>query len=101
MHHLVSLNAFVAILDMSTEAGEALEQELGSERTTFVRCDVRSEEDVVEAIRVVDLKWGTKAVGGVVHCGGIGMAGKVCASPPLSKARELMSADGWAGRSAF
>lgn len=81
VHHLSSLGAFVAILDMSTDAGEALEKELGSDKATFVRCDVRSEEDVVEAIRVVDTKWGSKAVGGVVHCGGIGMAGKVRSLP--------------------
>lgn len=67
---------YVAVLDLNEELGQRVEMEL-KEVTLFVRCDVRSEEDVVRTIKEVDLKWGTKGVGGLVHCGGVGMAGKV------------------------
>lgn len=67
--------AYVAILDMNVEAGEAIARDIG-ERATFFRCDVRSEEDVNSAITAVDTLWGLeRTVGGVVHCGGVGMAG--------------------------
>lgn len=64
------------MLDMDEEKGERIEMEL-RELVIFIRTDVRSEEDVVAAIAKVDEKWGARAVGGVVHCGGVGMAGKV------------------------
>ncbi|KAL8292815.1 hypothetical protein RQP46_000509 [Phenoliferia psychrophenolica] len=75
VHELVKRGAYVAVLDMDEELGERIEMEL-KELVIFIRCDVRSEEDVIGAIATVDKKWGTRAVGGVVHCGGVGMAGK-------------------------
>lgn len=76
VRELVKRGAFVAVLDYSEENGEKVQQEL-AECVCFVRCDVRSEEDVKEAIKVVDAQWKGKQVGGVIHCGGVGMAGKV------------------------
>ncbi|KAL8286906.1 hypothetical protein RQP46_003912 [Phenoliferia psychrophenolica] len=75
VHELVKKGAYVAVLDMNVEAGERLEKELNG-LVKFVRCDVRSEDDVVGAIAKVDEKWGARAVGGVVHCGGIARVGK-------------------------
>jgi enoyl-[acyl-carrier-protein] reductase (NADH) len=50
------------------------------------RCDVRNEDDVKKAIAGVDKKWKDRKIGGVVHCGGVGMAGKVRLSlSPRSK----------------
>lgn len=47
----------------------------------FVECDVRDEEGVKGAIEKVEGRWGAgglgREVGGLVHCAGIGMAGKV------------------------
>lgn len=77
MHELVKRGAYVAVLDMNAELGERIEMELSTSLVTFCLTDVRSEEDVVAAIAKVDKKWGSRAVGGVVHCGGVGMAGKV------------------------
>lgn len=61
---------------MNIEKGEIVSAELGP-RTMFINCDVRNEEEVIAAIAQVDKKWGDKPVGGLVHCGGIGMVGKV------------------------
>lgn len=44
---------------------------------SFQKCDVRSEEDVLKAIAAIDKKWPKLQTGGLVHCGGVGMAGKV------------------------
>ena len=77
--HLLALGAYVAILDIQSEAGQALAKSLG-DRTVFARCDVRSEDDVAAAITLVQSKWPTQRVGGLVHCGGVGMVGKTVGS---------------------
>ncbi|GAA6043406.1 hypothetical protein JCM8097_008576 [Rhodosporidiobolus ruineniae] len=45
-------------------------------RLFFTRCDVGDEESVKEAIEAVKKRWPGTKWGGVVHCGGVGMAGK-------------------------
>lgn len=76
VHEIVRLGGYVAVLDYDQEAGERVVQLLQS-CVLFCKCDVRSEEDVKKAIKVVADKWKGKKIGGVVHCGGVGMAGKV------------------------
>lgn len=95
VHELVKLGAYVAgewaratsatswssflvsaVLDFDEEAGEKVAKLL-QDCVIFCKCDVRSEEDVKKAIKAVDTKWKGKKIGGVVHCGGVGMAGKV------------------------
>lgn len=61
---------------MNIEAGERIAMEL-PELVLFSQSDITSEEDVLKAIARTDHKWPTRTVGGLVHCGGIGMAGKV------------------------
>ncbi|KAK4701752.1 hypothetical protein P7C70_g4476, partial [Phenoliferia sp. Uapishka_3] len=75
VHKLAKLGAYVALLDMNSELGESVAEGL-REHAQFVRCDVRSEEHVEAAIAFIDKTWGEKPVGGVVHCGGVGMVGK-------------------------
>ncbi|ORY88170.1 hypothetical protein BCR35DRAFT_277220 [Leucosporidium creatinivorum] len=75
VHELVKLGAYVAVLDFDEEAGEKVAKLLQA-CVIFCKCDVRSEEDVKKAIKAVDTKWKGKKIGGVVHCGGVGMAGK-------------------------
>ncbi|PWN32221.1 NAD(P)-binding protein [Meira miltonrushii] len=70
------LGGYVAIFDINEEAAEQLAKDLGGERSTFARVDVVSEEDVQEAIAKCDKQWPKVKVGGVVNCGGVGMAGK-------------------------
>ena len=81
VHALLARGAYVAVLDLSEETGERVVKDLsvgeGQGRVMFAKCDVRSEEDVQAAIKRVTEEWKGKLVGGVVHCGGIGMAGKV------------------------
>ena len=88
VHELVKRGAYVAVLDMNVELGERIEMELKG-LVIFVQCDVRSEADVVAAIARVDEKWAAKAVGGVIHCGGVAMVGKVrfCPIPHLRALR--------------
>lgn len=79
VQHFHQLGAYIAILDVQEGPGQALASSLGA-RAVFARCDVRSEEDVSAAIEVVQSKWGGKRVGGLVHCGGVGMVGKTVGS---------------------
>lgn len=74
---LVRLGALVLALDFNEETGAGVEAELGRDKVLFVRCDVKEEEDVVQALKAMEDKWSGKQLGGVVHCGGVGMAGKV------------------------
>lgn len=70
------LGGYVAIFDINEEAAEGLSKDLGNERSTFARVDVVSEEDVQDAIAKCDKQWPKIKVGGVINCGGVGMAGK-------------------------
>lgn len=47
------------------------------ELVVFCNADVRSEDDIRKAIAKIDRKWPSRTVGGLIHCGGVGMAGKV------------------------
>lgn len=53
-----------------------MSKELGEQKCVFATADVRSEEDVERAISRVNDAWPDKPIGGLVHCGGVGMAGK-------------------------
>ncbi|EPQ26886.1 uncharacterized protein PFL1_05521 [Pseudozyma flocculosa PF-1] len=92
---LHSLGAYVGILDLDLDRAEKLAAQLnattasalpGNSSTTgqgnapraaAFRVDVCSEEDVVAALAGCDRLWTDVPVGGVVNCGGVGMAGKV------------------------
>ncbi|KAM0791130.1 hypothetical protein ACM66B_004416 [Microbotryomycetes sp. NB124-2] len=74
---LIKRNAAgVCVMDFDDEAGERIKQKYDNERVLFHLCDVRSEQDVSNAIKQARDKWPTRTIGGVVHCGGRGMAGK-------------------------
>ncbi|GAA5862350.1 hypothetical protein JCM8547_007612 [Rhodosporidiobolus lusitaniae] len=45
-------------------------------RWAYFECDVGDEESVKNAVRRVQEQWKGRKWGGVVHCGGVGMAGK-------------------------
>lgn len=72
---LHSLGARLALLDLAVNAEQVAHY--GSDRAVGCECDVRSEEEVMAAIRAVDEKWGGGVVGGLVMAAGVGMAGKV------------------------
>lgn len=69
---LVAKSGYVACLDLNAETGEG-----GSDRVHNVQCDVGDEDSVKQALKSVKEKWQGRKWGGVVHCGGVGMAGKV------------------------
>lgn len=74
---LHSQGAFVALFDLNVSAGQSLQRELGS-KTRFWECDVGDLESVEKAFEGVR-KWVEEEKliwGGVVHAGGVGMAGK-------------------------
>ncbi len=80
--HLHSLGAYVAIMDLNHEAGQALANTLnssskGEKRAAAFEVDVCSEEAVSAAIAGSDKLWPKVPVGGCVNCGGVGMAGKI------------------------
>ena len=66
--------AKVALLDVNTEAGDALATELG-DAAVFHKTDVSNSDDVAAAIKRAQDALG--GVHGVVGCAGIGTAGKV------------------------
>ena len=70
------MGAFVLALDFNEETGQALEKELKG-KVLFARADVKEEEDVLAALAKLEQEWPGRKVGGVVHCGGVGMDGKV------------------------
>lgn len=95
--------AHVGIFDLDLDGALALVKELGSERTIACEVDVCEEEPVVEAIKACDDKWPGVTVGGVVNCGGVGMAGKVSVCVRCERVRgrtddhasqQTISADG-------
>lgn len=73
---LVRRGAYVGLLDFDEEAGKKIELQFGG-CVLFSQCDVRDEEGVQKALDEVKAKWPQKKLVGVVHCGGVGMAGKV------------------------
>lgn len=66
---------------MNVEAGQQIAKEIGS-KALFVKCDVRSEEDMNAAIAKIDEVWGHLPLGGVIHAGGVGATAKVSLSTP-------------------
>ncbi|SCZ93920.1 BZ3500_MvSof-1268-A1-R1_Chr6-3g08987 [Microbotryum saponariae] len=73
---LASKGALVGIMDYNEDSGTALAKELGADRAFFALVDIREENQVSSAIEKTCEHWKGKKVGGVVHCGGVGMAGK-------------------------
>lgn len=73
---LVTRGGFVAVLDLNVEAGSKEEKQFGN-TVAFFRCDVGDEESVKQALKGAKDRFEGKKWGGVVHCGGVGMAGKV------------------------
>ncbi|SCV67409.1 BQ2448_5020 [Microbotryum intermedium] len=71
-----SQGALVGIMDYNEDSGTALAKELGADRAFFAVVDVREEDQVSSAIEKTCEHWKGKKVGGVVHCGGVAMAGK-------------------------
>ncbi|BGO96375.1 hypothetical protein RTBOTA2_002877 [Rhodotorula toruloides] len=72
---LVTRGGFVAVLDLNEEAGSQAEKQYG-QSVAFFRCDVGDEDNVKQALKGVKERFQGKKWGGVVHCGGVGMAGK-------------------------
>ncbi|GAA5898960.1 hypothetical protein JCM5296_004427 [Sporobolomyces johnsonii] len=75
VHELVRLGGYVAVLDLDPDKGKQVEMLL-SGCAAFFECDVGDEESVKRALQNVKTKWPERKWGGVVHCGGVGMAGK-------------------------
>lgn len=74
--HLVHFGAFVLALDFNEQTGLELQKELPG-KVMFVKADVKDEDEVRAALDGLDKgAWSDKRVGGLVHCGGVGMAGK-------------------------
>jgi len=73
---LVSRGAFVTCLDLNEDEGHKL-TELYKTVVIFVKVDVREEDDILKAIKETNENWPKKNIGGVINCGGIGMAGKI------------------------
>ncbi|GAA5980405.1 hypothetical protein JCM11641_001793 [Rhodosporidiobolus odoratus] len=97
---LLAKRAFVAVLDLNPPpAGSFTSSSSGSdaqnstsplthgapesvtaaeraERVFYAECDVGDEESVKDALGEVKSKWKERKWGGVVHCGGVGIAGK-------------------------
>lgn len=85
---LLSRGAFVAVLDLNPPSPGLFDPspssaftngapEAKEKRWEYVECDVGDEESVDAAVEIVKKAFGGKKWGGVVHCGGVGMAGKV------------------------
>lgn len=75
---LHSHGAYVSILDMDADAGEALIKELGS-RAAFFATDVSETESIAAAVTDT-VEWARrtgKELGGVVAAAGVGNPGKV------------------------
>ncbi|BGP39489.1 hypothetical protein JCM10449v2_003439 [Rhodotorula kratochvilovae] len=64
---------YVAVLDLKASSDD---DKAGEDRVARFQCDVGDEESVKKAIKEVKARWQGRTWGGVVHCGGVGMAGK-------------------------
>lgn len=71
--------AYVALLDLNTDAGAALVKELGQDRARFFEADVTDTQSVKKAVDGTAAWAGEtgKPIGGVVAAAGVGTAGKV------------------------
>lgn len=74
VRRIVEQGGKAAILDLSVERGDALVKELG-EQAVFIKTDVTSEEEVLNAINKAIESLGS--INTVVNCAGIGVAGKL------------------------
>ncbi len=70
---LVAYGGNVLLMDVNTEAGEAMASELG-EQASFVKTDVTSAEDVQQAVDAALKTY--KNLNGAINCAGIGVAEK-------------------------
>ncbi|WP_462413714.1 3-hydroxyacyl-CoA dehydrogenase [Neobacillus sp. Marseille-QA0830] len=71
---IVENGGCAAIFDLQEERGAALVERLGSDRVLFVKTNVTSEDDVVNALNQTIEKFG--AINVLVNCAGIGAAEK-------------------------
>ena len=71
---IVENGGYAAIFDLQEERGAALVERLGSDRVLYVKTNVTSEDDVVNAINQTIEKFG--AIHVAVNCAGIGAAEK-------------------------
>jgi len=71
---LIEKKAHVVLLDINEEAGEALEKELGQDKSIFSKCDVRDEASIVKAIQKAEKRWPNAKTRGAINCGGVGYA---------------------------
>ena len=75
----MAAGANVSILDMNSEGGSALVEELSSYRTKFFQTDVSSSDSIAAALKGT-LKWTIvtgKAIGGVVAAAGVSNPAKI------------------------
>ncbi|MFJ7308892.1 3-hydroxyacyl-CoA dehydrogenase [Peribacillus frigoritolerans] len=75
VNQLVNSGAKAVIFDMSDEKGNALVEQLGSDRVLFVKTDVTNEAEVQQALNQAVEKFGNFQI--VVNCAGTGIAEKV------------------------
>lgn len=71
---IVENGGYAAIFDLQEDKGAALVEKLGSDRVLYIKTNVTSEEDVVNAINQTIEKFG--AIHVLVNCAGIGVAEK-------------------------
>ena len=69
VRRLSGLGAKVVIADLRTDEGTALAQELGSDRHTFVQCDVSNESNGLSVVAAAQALGG---IHGLINCAGIG-----------------------------
>lgn len=77
--NLYSHGAYIAILDLDPDSGEAACKDLGVDRSRFFETDVSETESVTAAVSAV-IKWVKetgKPIGGVISAAGVGNPGKV------------------------
>ncbi|MGH8199675.1 MAG: SDR family NAD(P)-dependent oxidoreductase [Steroidobacteraceae bacterium] len=72
--HIVSLDGKVVILDVQDGPGRTAAADLGGD-TTFVRCDVTSEAEVISAMEAAQTRMG--GINLLVNCAGVIGAGRV------------------------
>lgn len=88
---LVKAGAYVALLDLNTEAGERITKEFG-DKSIFFETDV-SDTSSVEAAVNGSVEWVKKTgkpIGGVVAAAGVGAAAKVYIHSHKKKMQELI-----------
>lgn len=79
IHNLVEAGAYISILDMNEDGGNALVQELGPQGSRFFQVDVSSTESIAAAVKGT-LSWVRetgKELGGIIAAAGVSTPAKI------------------------